>query len=628
MGLFNTLVETYDANAMAVHDFGGKPLAPIAHMFQNVQIELSIDINGNFVNAKEVSKEDAKTIIPVDENSGSRSSGIAAHPYEDNLSYIAGDYSEYVFINNPSKAEKIRKDYEDKFAAYLKEIKKWNSSSYTNAKVNAVYIYICKKRVISDLIRSGLIELENNCFSNKKIAGTDYEKCMVRFRVIGTHPEESWHDVELMKNYKDFYLSEISADDSSKQISLLTGKESIITYKHPKGTVNSDFGAKLLSANDEANFTFKGRFQSAQEAYAIDYISSQKAHHALSWLIQNQGLVLGDKSKRTFLIWAINGQKVDGLWNDIEEDDVEDYYPTTEPEYQQVVMKMVHGKEQKFQRNDRIAYVTLQAATTGRLSITYYGELTSEEYFQRIRKWYTECYWMGFKFNNNKQKISRIVTPNIMQIICCTYGRETSTGRLEVDEKLLIPQFQRFIHCVVDGERIPADAILSILQKASNPLSYSTEHYNRDKVLCTACAMIHKYYLDKGRKISMSLDRNETDRNYLYGRLLAIYEQIENAANYQDAEKSGRETNAIRFQSAYAQHPTTVRKTLEEGLNPYLQKLKPGSKEFYKHEMGQISNMIGIDNSHHALNELYLVGYWAEREELRYSRNNTQKEDM
>lgn len=126
----------------------------------------------------------------------------------------------------------------------------------------------------------------------------------------------------------------------------------------------------------------------------------------------------------------------------------------------------------------------------------------------------------------------------------------------------------------------------------------------------------------------MSLDRNETDRNYLYGRLLAIYEQIENAANYQDAEKSGRETNAIRFQSAYAQHPTTVRKTLEEGLNPYLQKLKPGSKEFYKHEMGQISNMIGIDNSHHALNELYLVGYWAEREELRYSRNNTQKEDM
>ena len=57
--------------------------------------KIAIDGEGNFLRAKVVSKEDARTIIPVTEGSGGRTSGLNPHPLNDKLQYIAGDYSKY-----------------------------------------------------------------------------------------------------------------------------------------------------------------------------------------------------------------------------------------------------------------------------------------------------------------------------------------------------------------------------------------------------------------------------------------------------------------------------------------------------------------------------------------------------
>lgn len=112
----------------------------------------------------------------------------------------------------------------------------------------------------------------------------------------------------------------------------------------------------------------------------------------------------------------------------------------------------------------------------------------------------------------------------------------------------------------------------------------------------------------------MELDREFTDRSYLYGRLLAVYEQVERRT-YDFDEK--REPNAIRYQTAYAQHPATIRKVIEEQLLPYFNKLSVKDRTFYRNEIEEISNKISMQNMNQQLDYLYLTGYWAERAELR-----------
>ena len=112
----------------------------------------------------------------------------------------------------------------------------------------------------------------------------------------------------------------------------------------------------------------------------------------------------------------------------------------------------------------------------------------------------------------------------------------------------------------------------------------------------------------------MELDRDLADRSYLYGRLLAVYEQVERRT-YDFDEK--REPNAIRYQTAYAQHPATIRKVIEEQLLPYFDRLSVKDRIFYRNEIEKISNMIPMQNMNQHLDYLYLVGYWAERAELR-----------
>ena len=41
----------------------------------------------------------------------------------------------------------------------------------------------------------------------------------------------------------------------------------------------------------------------------------------------------------------------------------------------------------------RIAVMSTDSATTGRLSVTYYRELMEDEYVERIMQWHDTCKW-------------------------------------------------------------------------------------------------------------------------------------------------------------------------------------------------------------------------------------------
>lgn len=124
----------------------------------------------------------------------------------------------------------------------------------------------------------------------------------------------------------------------------------------------------------------------------------------------------------------------------------------------------------------------------------------------------------------------------------------------------------------------------------------------------------------------MALDRKEQNRDYCYGRLLAVYEKIERST-YGNGEN--REPNAIRMQSMYVQRPGFTRVQLHEKVLPYWERLPEKDREFYSDEIDEISNLLGMDEGRKALGPLYLTGYSAEREDLKQRKksNDAKKEE-
>ena len=143
MAWLKTLADTYDiySDLAGVDKNGQAVLLPISHSTFNAQIEVTIDKDGNFVDAQKLEKGiSVVTVIPVTEDSAARSSGIAPHPLCDKLCYIAGDYTDY------TGDDKIK--YYD---AYMEQLQNWAESDFTHPMVQAVYRYLVKRSLICDL---------------------------------------------------------------------------------------------------------------------------------------------------------------------------------------------------------------------------------------------------------------------------------------------------------------------------------------------------------------------------------------------------------------------------------------------------------------------------------------------
>ena len=123
----------------------------------------------------------------------------------------------------------------------------------------------------------------------------------------------------------------------------------------------------------------------------------------------------------------------------------------------------------------------------------------------------------------------------------------------------------------------------------------------------------------------MVIDRKCDNRNYLYGRLLAIADRIE----YRTYDKEdGRTTNAKRYMTAFSQRPFSTWKNLEEKLQPYLQRLKIGERIKYMNLIDDVIGKFSVENfgCDEPLNGLYLLGFHSQSCDLRKWKEDEEEE--
>lgn len=586
--------ELYNVYELACKNSKNKPL-PVSHSTANAQIEIVIDEQGNFQGADTINKADAVTIIPVTEDSASRSYGISPMPFADKLVYVAGDYSDYT--------EGKRSDNSEYFSAYMNQLQSWKNSEYSHVAVHAVYAYLEKKSLMKNLVDSGVLKSNpdtGKLLANAKIENIPQEDSFVRFVVRysdDTYEMRTWLDSSLYESFINFN----NINSNNKQLCYATGEVLPVTYKHPSKIRHSGDKAKLISANDDSGFTYRGRFSMKEEAFSVSYDFSQRMHNALKWLIKKQGI---SYDSLTIVTWAsalenlpdeISEQSIEDVWED------EEFYDSF-PLYKDWLKKYFDGFRQNFTNSTKVMIMGLDAATTGRLSIAMYDELRGSDFLDNLEKWHENSAWPRFLKGKNT-----ICSFRLSEIIQTAYGteQEAKNGRkyLNCNEKLERDQILRLLPCIMNGRPVPYELVMALYYKASNPLAY--ESYNHYKVLDVACGMYRAY---KKGDIPMAYDPNEIDRSYLFGCLLAIADKAE-SDTYDDNDKKNRVTNARRYWANFVQYPYQTWLNIEGRLRPYLDRheYRTYIEKRIQEVMDKFTPETFADNSR--LEPMYLLGY-------------------
>ncbi|OBZ15730.1 type I-C CRISPR-associated protein Cas8c/Csd1 [Bacillus sp. FJAT-27264] len=610
------LYETYESNLDRVGIIERKnndreyTLLPVSHTTQNAHIVVEITEDGEFHSADVIAKEDISTLIPCTEESASRAgSKVAPYPLHDKLSYVAGDFVAY--------GGKIKK--EEPFAAYIKNLEEWANSDYACAKIKSIYNYLSKRRLIQDLVEAKVIFLDENKRLIEKwdkkyeaqhgekpklfslIAG-EQESAFIRFNVHSPNrtTKSVWKDPEVYDSFVRFYSHQLGEDDYC----YVSGKLLPSTDRHANKIRNAGDKAKLISANDNSGFTFRGRFTQSSDAASISYEVSQKAHNALKWLINRQAKIV---DQRVFLVWGNNDLNIPDPTEDFfnlnpEAEAITKRINDTNEVFAREVAKALGGYRNSLHPEDKsdVNILVLDSATTGRLAVLYYRNMDKNLYLDKLIEWHSTCAWMHrYRKNEQGETAQFYGAPSTEDIAFAAYGPNAN-------EKIVKGLMERMLPCIVDGRSIPEDIVRSATHRSSNPVAL--EKWEWEKTLSITCALINKK-----ERCGMALETENTDRSYLFGRLLAIADVLERRALDADEKRS---TNAIRYMNSFSRYPERTWGIIQAALQPHQARL--GAKAtYYSSLIDEVASKFTTETFNNtALSGKYLLGFYSQRHEL------------
>lgn len=605
MGLFQKAVETYnrmEGLAGAESEERKAVLAPVGFITTGVKIAITLTENGEFVKAEPITdtfvdgkgklqKREKKIIIPVTEKSAGRTSSAKSspHPLCDKLMFICPEYKE-------------------SYAAYLSQLEEWCNSEHACSEIKAILEYVKKGTVRADLSSLGGVKDDD----------------FVCWRVLSDNsaePEDVWKNRTVINSYINYCQSQADAS-AEKALCYVSGEYAAPARQHLKGVVSFAGNAKLVSANDKANFTYRGRFTDDSEALTMGFISSQKAHNALKWIVSNDGFSFGG---RLIVCWNPKGKKMLNPTVSLFPKFSGAGENPTPTNYRDILAKTVLGYKKELDLTDETVTAIFDAATSGRLSVCYYSEMAAYDFLERLRFWDETAAWLHPVFG--------VTSPALKNIVDAAYGvlrKENEMKKTETDEKVLSEAMQRLLLCRLERSPFPADIMRCAVQKCSSLQLYDNDgkSKNRNEQLFTTCAIIKKYRYDRFKEEwIMALEPEKKNRSYQFGRLLAVLEKAERDA-FDSDEK--REPNAMRMQTLFVKRPMYAAKLIIEQLkNAYYPRLKPGARNYYDKLIGEIMLVISgcpEGETGKPLGEEYLMGYYLQKNALYTKKNNDNNE--
>lgn len=629
MDFLTALYKAYDESIKRElvddHESDNTILLPLYHTSMksrgNDIIQVTLTKDGQLLRAEYLS-EDEIIIFPVTNDSVARAGKYPpSHPLVDKISYMLYENKE---MNELYRNEfgKWYSSIEDKqIKDYLKIIKNFtNKKNFIDDVLNVI-------DGVNKYTRKGL-EVQYTEKANDKNKKIDLSKIFLTFAVADFIGYKTVSVTEYVALHND-YIQYVESQDIQQGMCNISKEVQQLTSKH-RGLMGN---AKLISVSNNIE-TYKGRFQNGSDIIQIGYRTSEKIHLMLKYLLENKNSRRWLGGQQYLINWfsddIANESQIDitlPMYINFGDEEGEFNTPLVSKSNKKVGDSFIKGKQ--LFRDDSSYYVAIiDKASNGRISLKYFRELEVSQLKNNLDKWQKNYSWE--QYHKDKQEM-KLTTPSLFQMLLTAYGIEIN-GKLELDnDNFKKDQFQNLVIRLLDGQSVPANILTALNMNIRKRLNYSMTW---NQIQFTTLALFSHY---RG-EISYMLDRENKNRSYLFGRLLAILDQIE-AMTY-NTDKTDKEnkrvTNAQKFWTSYTNHPATTMKTLIDKTKNYEKTLlnsKPGLLIKLNKEKTEIINLLSVyladkNEVNKPLDYQFIFGYYAEMQFIFTKKENSESEEV
>lgn len=443
---------------------------------------------------------------------------------------ILWDNYEYVIGGADESAKK-----HDTFIRMIEKLKEQVSS---DRYLNAISEFYKKNEKLEDIIKNDVLYEEMHK-SKKNISFLLQGESK-----IAAENEKVWN---LILNQ--------SADDGISGICLVTGKKDSVARLHTTIKLTKDTGP-LVSFKTDRGYDSYGKEQGYNAQISGD------AEFAYTTVL-NAMLQKGSHNKfsvgnRTFVFWASSNseaaEQTEGSLFDLlgyTEEEVDD--PNAKIEQVRKVFKAINSGSLKTSLEDRF-YILGLAPNSARIAVVYWSECSLKEFAGKIL-----CHFKDMEIKDTR--IDKKPYMGIKSILAAvTLNGKQSEATPNLPEAVVKSIFQ--------GTPYPFTLFSACIRRIR------AESGNKDAIRIARMAIIKAYLNrinDNNKKIETMLDKSNTNQGYLCGRLFAVLENLQYAANKQDSIRSG-------YMNAASSTPSAVYPTILKLSNSHYSKLAKDKK--------------------------------------------------
>lgn len=533
----------------ALYDYyqrSGEEVAPLGLEYKQIGFIIVLDKDGHFLRFEDrrLDKKSAQQFLVM--KSVGRSSAPVANYLYDNSQYVFG-------YSDKGDLDSMRK-YFDTFKSKVVEIYGMYSE---NKAIQAVYAFY--QQELSAMVEA----MQQDALWDDIAKNLNKKYSTFSFLIDG--------DTEIVASKRDLMNLATPEDTVEGKLCLVTGKHSK-TVEVTTATMipGSQATAKLVAFQVNSGYDSYGKTKGNNAPISEDaeFAYTTALNHMLRPDSHNKFMV----GNRTFLFWASSASQAakeseDSLFALLGRPETDDDNPNRRIELVRSTFMAIYNGTLSADKDDTF-YILGLAPNSARIAVVYWSEMPLRDFAGVISRHFEDMEMVDIR----KEKKPYVGLHSILGSV--TLGGKSSDA---------IPN-------------MPDAVVKSIFQGLPYPISLFQACLRRvraEQSINIVRAAIMKAYLNRlndnnHKNIESMLDKENNNQGYLCGRLFAVLENLQYAANKQDSIRSS-------YMNAASSTPAAVFSTILKLSNSHYGKLSKENKGlavFFDNQKKEIMAMI------------------------------------
>ena len=516
----------------------GDDIVPMDMAYVDFYYSIVLDEKGNFIRLEPLGGDSGLPLLTF--RPEERTSAPVPHCMGDHAGYILG-LKEVKAKDNFDYAKEMTRN-EKTLTAFKKDVEYFFNILPDNSFVQAIHAFYKK------------FSLETiNAIKHDSHWG-DFCKYLAKnitFSVIGINGYAA-SDNEILQVKK-----QSKSNENKKAVCLITGvKEKPVNTTYSSFILGGKSNAKLVAFQVNSGYDSYGKKMGLNAPISEE--AEFKYTTALLKLLSKNSRNKFRIGDRSFIFWASSNseaaEQTEGSLFDLlgyTEEEVDD--PNAKIEQVRKVFTAIYSGSLKTSLEDRF-YILGLAPNSARIAVVYWSECSLKEFAGKIL-----CHFEDMKIKDTR--IDKKPYMGIKSMLAAvTLNGKQSEATPNLPEAIVKSIFQ--------GTPYPFTLFSACIRRIR------AESGNKDAIRIARMAIIKAYLNrinDNNKKIETMLDKSNTNQGYLCGRLFAVLENLQYAANKQDSIRSG-------YMNAASSTPSAVYPTILKLSNSHYSKLAKDKK--------------------------------------------------